>query len=73
MGVKKKKKKAPHFLETLLPLIVFNQIHLSPFEIIASPPCLGLIFRDACALDVEVQRLPWVLGESNRTCVLCST
>lgn len=33
----------PTLLEPCLPLIVFNQIHLSPFEIIASYSCFSFI------------------------------
>lgn len=33
----------PSLLEPCLPLIVFNQIHLSPFEIIASSSCFSFI------------------------------
>lgn len=58
-------KRDPPLLETCLPLIVFNQIHLSPFEIIASSSCFSFISCGACTFKVEVQWMPWVLGDSN--------
>lgn len=57
--------------QTSLPLIVFNQIHLSPFEIIASFSCFSFISCGACTFNVEVQWSPWVLEDSNWTHVLC--
>lgn len=70
-GRQKEIKRDPSPLETCLPLIAFNQIHLSPFEIIASSPCFSFISCGACTFNVEVQWSPWVLEDSNCTHVLC--
>lgn len=48
-------KRDPSLLETCLPLIVFNHIHLSPFEIIASSSCFSVISCGACTFNVEVR------------------
>lgn len=64
-------KKDPSLLKTSLPLIVFNQIHLSPFEIIASSSCFSFISCGACTFNVKVQWLPWVLEDSNWTHFFC--
>lgn len=51
----KERKRDPSLLETCLPLIVFNQIHLSPFEIIAPSSCFSFVSCGACTFNVEVQ------------------
>lgn len=48
-------KRDPSLLQSCLPLIVFNLIHLSPFEIIASSSCFGFISGSGCTFNVEVQ------------------
>lgn len=58
-------KRNPCILGTSLPLIVFNQIHMSLFEMIASRSCISFSSCGASASNVKVHRQAWLSVDSN--------